>query len=76
MWIICSTKLLESLEPLQQLWRKNHIFSRLVTIFQGNQPHRDHDHPKKRQRNGQPVTVTVAPLQLGTVDNAEFELWD
>jgi hypothetical protein len=22
---------------------------------------------KKRQRNGQPVTVTVAPLQLGTV---------
>jgi hypothetical protein len=66
--IICSTKLLESLEPPQQLWRKNQNFSRLVTIFEGNQPHRDRDHPdKKRQRNGRAVTVTVVPLQLGTV---------
>jgi hypothetical protein len=33
MWIICSTKLLESFEPPQQVWRKNLKFHRLVTIF-------------------------------------------
>ncbi|KAJ7882716.1 hypothetical protein B0H13DRAFT_1890738 [Mycena leptocephala] len=38
-----------------------------TTGTQGNQPHRDHDPPEKRQRNGRPVTMTVAPLQLGTV---------
>jgi hypothetical protein len=56
------------------------FFPRLVMIFQGNQPHRDCDQPKKRQCNGQPVTVTIAPLQLDTVislnnDLPKFEIF-
>ncbi|KAJ7018411.1 hypothetical protein C8F04DRAFT_1328182 [Mycena alexandri] len=32
-----------------------------------NRPYRDRDPPENRQRNGRPVTVTVASLQIGTV---------
>jgi hypothetical protein len=65
MWIICSTKLLESLEPLQQVWTKNLNFHGLVTIFEGNQPHRDRDHQKKKSNaTGGPLPRPLLPYNL------------
>jgi hypothetical protein len=39
----------------------------IVMIFLGNRSHRHHDTLGKRQRNGQSVTVTAAPLHPDTV---------
>ena len=52
---------------IQDLGKFSEFLLTMSRFFEGNRPHRDRDPPGKRQRNGRAVTVTVAPLQLGTV---------
>ena len=52
---------------IQDLGNFSEFLLTMSRFFEGNRPHCDRDLPGKRQHNGRAVTVTVAPLQFGTV---------
>jgi hypothetical protein len=70
--LFCSNSVINGSQAILADIQAHNFFFRIsfchVTIFSRQRPNRDRDRAKNKQRNGPIVTVTVATIQVRTVE--------